>query len=114
MLRLDDLVSEYEELANELDEEGKLDDTDKDRMTAIQELAEELGFPDIAEAARSSDTLIAEDDFEDYIRDSAEGMFDVDMNTWPFSCIDWGKAAEEAQHDYTAIEFDDDTYYIRG
>jgi hypothetical protein len=113
MLSLDDLAAEYEDLQG-LAEAEELEEGDADRMNAIHALAEELGFADIAEAARSADTLIAEDDFEDYIRDSAEGMFDVDMNSWPFSCIDWSRAAEEAQHDYTAIEFDDTTYYTRG
>lgn len=36
-----------------------------------------------------------------------------DANRWPFTCIDWDKAAQELQMDYTSVEFDGITYWVR-
>lgn len=53
--------------------------------------------------------------FEEFARDEAEniGAFNARENSWPYSCIDWEKAAEELQTDYSSVEFDGLTYYYR-
>jgi hypothetical protein len=33
--------------------------------------------------------------------------------TWPNNCIDWDQAAKELRMDYTAVDFDGITYWIR-
>lgn len=33
--------------------------------------------------------------------------------TWPASCIDWDQASRELQMDYTAVDFDGVTYWVR-
>jgi len=114
MLSLSDLAEEYDDLRMEQDESGG-DELDSKRMKQIQELATELGYDNIENASRGeSPDLIEEGDFEDYIRDEAEAMTDVDMSVWPFNCIDWERAASDAQTDYSSVEFDGDTYYYRG
>ena len=32
---------------------------------------------------------------------------------WPYTCIDWERAARELQYDYTGADFDGVTYYYR-
>jgi hypothetical protein len=60
-------------------------------------------------------TLIRDSYFEDYAQELAEDLNGKAIRDaqWPFSCIDWTKAAEELQQDYTSIEFDGVTYWVR-
>ncbi len=91
---------------------------DWDESDEGQELAKLKAFAEEAESS-SSDwtsgaTLIHEDYFEDYARDlAAEGDYDMKNEQWPYTCIDWAKAAEELQQDYTSIDFDGETYWVR-
>jgi hypothetical protein len=58
--------------------------------------------------------LIRDSYFEEYARELADdlGMI-IECAAWPMSCIDWEQAARELQMDYTAIEFDGVTYWVR-
>ncbi len=91
---------------------------DWDESDEGQELAKLKAFAEEAESS-SSDwsygaTLIHEDYFEDYARDlAAEGDYDMKNEQWPYTCIDWAKAAEELQQDYTSVDFDGETYWVR-
>jgi len=59
-------------------------------------------------------TLIRESYFKDYAQELAEDCGMIQANaTWPNTCIDWDQAARELQMDYTSVEFDGVTYYIR-
>lgn len=59
-------------------------------------------------------TLIRETYFEDYAKELARDLGEIDgTESWPLNCIDWEKAAEELQQDYTALDFDGVTYYVR-
>jgi hypothetical protein len=59
-------------------------------------------------------TLIRDSYFENYAVELAD---DLGVNppgvSWPFTCIDWEKAARELQVDYTAVDFDGVTYWVR-
>ena len=61
------------------------------------------------------EVLIRDSYFEDYARELAEDLHGdaVRRTEWPFSCIDWGEAANALKHDYTAIDFDGVTYWVR-
>lgn len=77
-------------------------------LRALRDQAEDCGDWDHGEA------LIHEDHFQDYARDMAADLGYVhDDRHWPYTCIDWEQAANDLRHDYTAVEFDGDTYYIR-
>jgi hypothetical protein len=59
-------------------------------------------------------TLIADSYFEDYAREFADDIGAVkDDAGWPGSHIDWTAAAAELKQDYTAVEIDGRTYWIR-
>jgi hypothetical protein len=61
------------------------------------------------------ETMILEDDFEDYVREMAEDIHGkaVREATWPFNCIDWAEAAEQLQQDYSTVEYQGKSYYVR-
>lgn len=60
------------------------------------------------------ETLIRDSYFEDYAQELAEDIGAIKDNaSWPYTCIDWKRAARELQQDYTSIEFDGVTYWVR-
>jgi hypothetical protein len=59
-------------------------------------------------------TFIADHYFETYARDLADDIGAIQRDqSWPYTCIDWTKAADELQSDYSAIEIDGQTYWYR-
>lgn len=59
-------------------------------------------------------TFIADEHFQDYAQELAEEIGAINRNeSWPNNCIDWEQAANELKQDYTAIEVDGDTYWVR-
>lgn len=57
-------------------------------------------------------SLIHEDYFQEYARSFAEDIGAVQKDaTWPNQYIDWKAAAEALKADYTAIDWDGQTYY---
>jgi hypothetical protein len=92
---------------------------DWDESDEGQELAKLKAFAEEAESS-SSDwtygaTLIHEDYFEDHARELAEdlGYYNSKNERWPYTCIDWAQAAEELKQDYTSVDFDGETYWVR-
>jgi hypothetical protein len=55
-------------------------------------------------------TFIREDYFEEYVKDMLEQL-GVDVPGWV--AVDWTATADNVRVDYTAVEFDGDTYYVR-
>jgi len=60
------------------------------------------------------ETLIRESYFQDYAQDLAEdcGMIPKDL-AWPCTCIDWEQACRELKMDYTEVDFDGVSYFMR-
>jgi hypothetical protein len=56
-------------------------------------------------------TLIADHYFKTYAQELAEDC--GYMPEWPLHCIDWERAARELKFDYSSVEFDGETYWIR-
>jgi hypothetical protein len=86
------------------------------------EVAERAALLEFAEEAepyapdwRDGCTLIRDSYFEDYARELAEDIteYDTMQERWPYTCIDWKKAASELQQDYNSVEFDGVTYWVR-
>jgi len=60
------------------------------------------------------ETLISEDDFEEYAQELAEDISGMPRNQpWPFNCIDWEQAANELKKDYSSCEYQGNTYLFR-
>lgn len=77
-------------------------------LEALQEQAE--GYCDW----KHGEALIRDSYFETYAQELAAdlGLTKADV-TWPFTCIDWDQAAAELKMDYTAVDFDGVTYWVR-
>jgi hypothetical protein len=60
-------------------------------------------------------TLIDTRDFKEYARELAEDLYGTELrdSNWPFTCIDWERAAHELTQDYSVITYGDDDYYYR-
>lgn len=59
-------------------------------------------------------TLVRDSYFREYAMDLAEDIGAVNSEaSWPNNCIDWDQAARELRMDYTAVEFDGVTYWVR-
>ena len=89
-----------------------VDEWDRAAELAILEAlaAEGEGSPDW----RYGETLIRDSYFRDYAEQLADDIGAIDRNAgWPCTCIDWDQAARELQMDYTAVDFDGVTYWIR-
>lgn len=104
-----DVIARIEAIEN-LD---SFSDEEKEELVALRKLAEEA--EQYADDWTYGETLIRDSYFKDYAQELAEETGDVDFKKlkWPFTCIDWEQAARELKMDYTAVEFDGVTYWIR-
>lgn len=58
--------------------------------------------------------LVRDSYFKDHAQELAEDIGAINSDaTWPNNCIDWDQAARELQMDYTSVEFDGVTYWVR-
>jgi hypothetical protein len=95
-----DVIARIEELEG-IAECVPLDEEEHDELIALKELAEEgeQWVTDWVDGA----ALIRGSYFRDYVMDAA----------WPNNCIDWDRAVRELKYDYSSIEFDGVTYWVR-
>jgi len=106
-----DVIARIKELT-EVSWDRTLSDDERVELTDLLDLAEE--GEDSSEDWPYGATLIRDSYFTDYARDLAEDIGMVDgTERWPFSCIDWEQAASELRADFTAVEFDGITYWVR-
>ena len=104
-----DLMERIEELEDEID---NLDDEEKEGLELLKKFASEFeGYaPDFA----YGEVAIRDSYFKQYAMDLAEDIGAIDRNSsWPNTCIDWEQAARELQMDYSGIEFEGVTYWVR-
>ena len=97
---VDNAIAECEAAIEEL--EGEELGEAKTAMVALREFQSAL-----------SDTAISEDHFAEHARELASDSLGVDLGQWPATHIDWETAATELQMDYTVVELDGTTFYMR-
>lgn len=101
----------YEDLCDAQQALKDEDPDDVEELRILKDLQEQAeGYGDW----RCGETLIRESYFETYAQQLAEecGMVNDDA-TWPNDCIDWEAAARELRMDYSAVDFDGETYLVR-
>lgn len=76
------------------------------RLEALRELRDEIGreWP-------YGEMMIPVEDFVEYAKELADEI--ITEVSWPLSHIDWQAAADELAQDYTEIEWEGASYYIR-
>lgn len=113
-----DLVERLEEIEAEiLDDEGAVaEDADEDLRDERNKLIELIDEIDrySGDGTRYGTPLIAEWAFEDYARQLAEDIGAIDRDAgWPSGFIDWKRAAEALQQDYTSIDILGQEFWYR-
>lgn len=92
-------------------EEGSgLDEEEAEELATLKELSSE-GESASADWQYGA-TLIRDSYFEDYARQTADDLGGV-KEGWPYDYIDWERAADALLMDYTSIDFDGVTYWVR-
>ena len=87
-------------------------DPEDPAYASIQELADECeaATGDFGHGA----ILINDAYFTEYARELAHDVGAItDNRGWPYTCIDWQRAARELQMDYTPVEYDGVTFWVR-
>jgi hypothetical protein len=85
---------------------------DAKELKDLTELADEA--EDYASDWRYGETLIRDSYFEDYARELADDIGSIKEDaSWPNNFIDWEAASEALKQDYTGVEFDGVTYWVR-
>jgi hypothetical protein len=105
-------VTDFDEwLGDTAENDDHLYQDEARELLSLRALAEQCeGYGDW----RHGETLIRDSYFQTYAEQFADDIGAIDRNAnWPISCIDWKKAAEELQMDYTSVEFDGVTYWMR-
>lgn len=87
-----------------------LDDDEQERLDALRTLRDEVGV----RAMRDGETMIPEDEFEEYAQVLADDIGAINAEAhWPLTCIDWEQAARELSYDYLFVYFAGTNYYVR-
>lgn len=103
-------IAELEELLEDPEVEDHDDLTQElDVLNALRDEAQ--GY---ASDWEYGETLVRDSFFTHYAKELAEDIGAINPNAaWPLSHIDWEAAAEELKQDYTEVDFDGVTYWIR-
>lgn len=123
--RIEELESDYDELLEDYDndpdkvlrecpeEDDRCDDVDMEELKALKNLAEQ--GENYAPDWNYGEALIHEKHFTDYSKQLCEdiGSIPSDVPAYIADNIDWDGVAEDLKVDYTEVDFDGETYYIR-
>jgi hypothetical protein len=105
--RIEELESEKEDCKENQEEFENQEELDS--LIALQDQCE--GY---AVDWKYGETLIRDTYFQDYAKELASDIGAISHDEqWPLNCIDWEEAVDELQQDYTSVEFDGETYWIR-
>lgn len=84
--------------------------SDADELKSLVELREEFD----STTWKDGITFVKDSYFEEFAEDEADQLGLIEnVNQWPYNCIDWSKASDQLQIDYSSVEFDGETYWYR-
>lgn len=115
-----DIIERIEDLQAIDEDITELDQGEKDELVALLGLAQEGA--DYAPDWEYGEALIRDSYFKEYAQELAEEFTpasntrdaqDMIHTQWPYTCIDWDQAARDLKMDYSAIDFDGVTYWVR-
>ena len=110
---LSETTDEDVDAAHEAHEEA-LSDLKEWEDENLEELEELRILRDEIPEWRHGESLINDDYFVEYAQDLAEDLGMDRSQPWPYSCIDWDRAADELKMDYSSCEYQGNTYWFRG
>lgn len=111
-----DIVARIDHLVNEIAELDLMDgDHDSDylqeELESLQNLMSEV--ENVTTEWRYGVTLIRDDEFRDYAEDFATDVMGLREQGWPLNHIDWAAAANELKQDYSEVDYDGVSYWVR-
>ena len=109
----DDIIDSRQviERIEELQGLDALEDDDKEELLALEELQSEAeGYSD---DWKYGVTLIRDSYFTEYAEELCKDIGDIPKDIPHYIEIDWEKTAANIQQDYTSVEFDGVTYWVR-
>ena len=105
--RIDELEAEYDAEAFE----DNLDEDERDELLALKTLAEEA---ENVCSWEDGETMIHDTYFKDYAEQYADDIGAVGTeNQWPLYPIDWEAPADDLQQDYSSVDYDGQTFWVR-
>ena len=109
---IDARIAELEAQDSEDDGSG-LDELEREELVALTSFRDEAR--DSTAEWEDGASFIHERYFTEYAEELASDITDYDPRncSWPYTCIDWDKAASDLQMDYTEVDFQGHTYYVR-
>lgn len=87
-----------------------VDSPDWEELNILEELAKECQW---ASDWEHGETLIRDTYFVDYVKDMLEDCGTIPKGLPWYVAINWEETAENVQQDYTEVDYDGATYYIR-
>lgn len=106
-----DIIERIAELETIVEEDPEDEDA-ADELTMLTDFAE--NFADSIPDWKYGEVMILDGYFEDYARQMAEDIGAIDRDAgWPCGYIDWEAAANALQMDYTDVQLDGFTYWVR-
>lgn len=113
-----DVIARIEHLESERDDAPEGTDWTTEYPEEAAELAALTALAEEASGYAADwtygETLIRDSYFHDYAQELADDIGAIPKDvTWPLTCINWEQAARDLQYDYTAVDFDGVTYWIR-
>jgi hypothetical protein len=89
-----------------------LTEEDKEELKILDALQDQCeGY---ASDWRHGATLIRDSYFKEYAQELAEDLGMINHTwSWPYTCIDWERAADELKQDYTEVDYDGVAYWVR-
>jgi len=100
-----------EDAASALDDLAEWDADNAEELAALDAL-----IPEGSGDWEDGETLVRETCFKEYAQELADDIGDMPRGEeirWPYTCIDWERAARELRYDYTGADWAGVTYYYR-
>jgi hypothetical protein len=102
-------------LSAQTDARAELAQWDEDNAEELKNLTDLNAEGEGAGDWQHGETMVRDSYFETYAQELADdcGMLNSKGDSWPYTCIDWERAARELQQDYTSVDFGGVTYWLR-
>ena len=108
-----DMIKRVEELEDRTDLED-YEQAERDVLASVLDDLKGYGGDEQWRGDWYPITLIRDSYFRDYAEELAEDIGAINREaTWPNNCIDWERAANELQMDYSSVEIEGATYWYR-
>lgn len=106
-----DVIARIEELETDrdlaLEDDQDFDEEELDALIALREQCQDY------EDWQYGATLVSWSYWEEYVRQLCEDIGDIPRNIPDYIVIDWQATADNIAQDYTEVDFDGESYYIR-